>query len=121
MIQFGNRSLMASDSRLGTNKFKYPIYSLLVFDSKRNAIPVAWIITPRFTGNEMHIWIRALYDRIHSKDPTWKLGGFIVDDPLADINIIREVFKCSVLVSFWRVRHLWHKNLIKRCPDVSIQ
>ncbi|KAG0478816.1 hypothetical protein HPP92_013535 [Vanilla planifolia] len=121
MIQFGNRSLMASDSRFGTNKFKYPIYSLLVFDSKRNAIPVAWIITPRFAGNEMHIWIRALYDRIHSKDPTWKLGGFIVDDPLADINIIREVFKCSVLVSFWRVRHLWHKNLIKRCPDVSIR
>lgn len=72
--------------------FQYPIYSLLVFDSKKNAIPVAWIITPRFAICEIHRWMRALYDRIHSKDPTWKLGGFIIDDPLADLNVIRLTF-----------------------------
>lgn len=30
---------------------------------------------------------------------------------------LREVFQCSVLICFWRVRHAWHKNLIKRCPE----
>lgn len=29
----------------------------------------------------------------------------------------RDVFQCSVLISFWRVRHAWHKNLVKKCLD----
>lgn len=33
--------------------------------------------------------MRALYNRVQTKDPTWKLAGFIVDDPLADVNTIR--------------------------------
>ncbi|XP_077210645.1 uncharacterized protein LOC143846111 isoform X2 [Tasmannia lanceolata] len=120
MIRFGNRSLVASDSRFGTNKLKYPVHSLLVFDSNNKAIPVAWIITPRFASGDAHKWIRVLYYRIHSKDPTWKLAGFIVDDPSADVLTIREVFKCSVLICFWRVRHAWHKNLMKKCLETEM-
>nr|CAB3455928.1 unnamed protein product [Digitaria exilis] len=41
MIQFGSRSLLASDSKFGTNKLKYPVHSILVFDNQKNAIPVA--------------------------------------------------------------------------------
>lgn len=63
--------------------------SLLVFDQKNNAIPVAWIITPRFASCDTYRWLRALYDRIHSKDTTWRLGGFIVDDPSSDVHLIR--------------------------------
>ncbi|KAJ1412848.1 Zinc finger, SWIM-type [Sesbania bispinosa] len=113
MIRFGNRGLLASDSRFGTNKLKYPIQSLLVFNSDKKAIPVAWIITPRFSSFDANRWMRALYNRVHTKDPTWKLAGFIVDDPLYDVLAIRDVFQCSVLISFWRVRHLWHKNIMK--------
>lgn len=123
-----------------------PIYSLLVFDSKNNAIPVAWIMTPDFASGELHRWMGALYDRVHSKDPTWKLGGFIVDDPSADVrtirfltdisssyryivlkgtivwyfHICREVFQCSVLISFWRPRHAWHKNLLEKCSETEM-
>ncbi|KAJ8748744.1 hypothetical protein K2173_011298 [Erythroxylum novogranatense] len=121
MIRFGNRSLMASDSRFGTNKLKYPIYSLLVFNSDNKAIPVAWIITPSFADSNAHRWMRALYNRVCNKDPTWNLAGFIVDDPSTDILTIRDVFQCSVLISFWRVRHLWHKNLVKRCPEIEMR
>ncbi|KAI8028329.1 hypothetical protein LOK49_LG02G00805 [Camellia lanceoleosa] len=121
MIRFGNRGLVASDSRFGTNKLKYPIHSLLVFNSDNKAIPVAWIIAPRFACGDAHRWMRALYNRVHTKDPMWKLAGFIVDDPLADILTIREVFQCSVLISFWRVRHAWHKNLIKRCSEIEMR
>lgn len=119
MIRFGNHRILAADSRFGTNKLKYPIYSLLVFDSNNNAIPVAWIMTPNFASGEIHRWMRALYDRVHSKDPTWKLGGFIVDDPSTDVVTIREVFQCSVLISFWRVRHAWHKSLMEKCSDME--
>ncbi|KAG5538699.1 hypothetical protein RHGRI_019310 [Rhododendron griersonianum] len=121
LIRFGNRGLIASDSRFGTNKLKYPIHSLVVFNSENKAIPVAWIIAPRFSSGDTHRWMRALYNRVHTKDPMWKLAGFIVDDPLADILTIREVFQCSILISFWRVRHAWHKNLVKTCSDITLR
>ncbi|CAA7389819.1 unnamed protein product [Spirodela intermedia] len=121
MIRFGNRNLVASDSSFGTNKLKYPIHSLLVFDSNNSAIPIAWIITPRFACRESHRWLRSLYDRVHSKDPNWKLGGFIIDDPLADVHTIREVFQCSVLFCHWRMRRAWQKNIMERCLDEEMR
>ncbi|GLU04149.1 hypothetical protein SLE2022_213110 [Rubroshorea leprosula] len=120
MIRFGNRSLIAFDSRFGTNKMKYPVQSLLVFNSDKKAIPVAWIIAPAFASGDSHSWMRALYNRVRTKDPTWKLAGFIVDDPLTDVLAIRDVFECSVLISFWRARHAWHKNLLKRCSETEM-
>ncbi|CAA0827615.1 zinc ion binding [Striga hermonthica] len=119
MIRFGNCRLLVCDSRFGSNKLKYPVYSLVVFNSDNKAIPVAWVITPRFASRDTHRWMRALYNRVRAKDPTWKLAGFVVDEPSADILAIREVFECSVLICFWRVRHSWHKNLMKRVSDTD--
>lgn len=34
--------------------------------------------------------------------------------------LFREVFECSVLICFWRVRHAWHKNLLKRCSEMEV-
>ncbi|KAL5726857.1 hypothetical protein ACHQM5_000105 [Ranunculus cassubicifolius] len=121
MIKYGDNSLMASDSKFGTNKLKYPVHSLLVFDADKKAIPVAWIIAPQSANGDAYKWIRALHRKIHSRKPEWKLAGFIVDDPSADINTIREVFQCSVLISFWRVRHAWHKNLVTKCMDIEMR
>ncbi|CAN0860202.1 hypothetical protein LINGRAHAP2_LOCUS7882 [Linum grandiflorum] len=119
MIRFGNKRLMASDSVFGPNKLKYPVQSLLVFNSENKAVPVAWIISPRFATTDAHKWMRPLYNRVRSKDPSWMLAGYIIDDPLMDIIAIRDVFQCSVLLSFWRVRHSWHKNLLKRCTETE--
>ncbi|CAN1849694.1 hypothetical protein LINPERHAP1_LOCUS39493 [Linum perenne] len=119
MIRFGNKRLIASDSSFGPNKLKYPVQSLLVFNSENKAVPVAWIITPRFATADAHKWMRRLFNRVRAKDPTWMLAGFIIDDPLMDIITIRDVFQCSVLLSFWRVRHSWHKNLLKRCTETE--
>ncbi|CAI9115714.1 OLC1v1016700C1 [Oldenlandia corymbosa var. corymbosa] len=119
MIRFGNRRLLASDSRFGTKKLKYPVHSLVVFNSDNKAIPVAWIITPKFASGDAYRWMRALYNRVCTKDPSWKIAGFVVDDPSTDILSIKEVFQCSILICFWRVRHAWHKNLRSRCSDVD--
>ncbi|XP_030510240.1 uncharacterized protein LOC115724991 isoform X1 [Cannabis sativa] len=121
MIRFGNRSLLVSDSKFGTNKLKYPVHSLLVFNPDNKAIPVAWIISPRFASSDTDKWLRALHNRVQTKDPTWKLAGFIIDDPLADVHAIRDVFQCTVLISFWRVRHAWHKNLMQKCTENDIR
>lgn len=35
--------------------------------------------------------------------------------------LFREIFQCSVLLSFWRVRHAWHKNIMKKCVEIEKQ
>lgn len=37
------------------------------------------------------------------------------------VLLTRELFQCTVLISFWRVRHAWHKNLMKRCSDAEMR
>lgn len=68
---------------------QYPIHSLVVFNSDNKAMPVAWIIAPRFASGDSLRWMRALYNRVHMKDPKWKLAGFIIDDPSTDVLVIR--------------------------------
>lgn len=31
------------------------------------------------------------------------------------------MFQCSVLICLWRVRHAWHKNLMKKCPEIEMR
>lgn len=73
-----------------------------MFNSDNKAIPVAWVITSGFGTIDTHRWMRALYNRVCAKDPTWKLAGFVVDDPLADTLAIRSVFQVFVSVQFYR-------------------
>lgn len=82
-------SLIETNCKYIYKSNQYPIHSLLVFNSDKKAIPVAWIIAPRFSSLDAHRWMRALYNRVHTKDPTWKLDGFIVDDPLYNVLTIR--------------------------------
>lgn len=37
------------------------------------------------------------------------------------LNLLRDVFQCSVMICFWRVRHAWHKNLVKKCLDTEMR
>ncbi|KAM0957651.1 hypothetical protein ACFX2I_025689 [Malus domestica] len=72
MICFGNRSLIASDSRFGTTNLKsYSVHSLLVFNEDNKTIPVAWIVAPKFGSSNAHKWMRALYNRVQTKNPVW--------------------------------------------------
>lgn len=86
-------------SKLIGNVIQYPIHSLLVFYSDKKAIPVAWIIAPKFSSLDAHRWMRALYNRVHAKDPTSKLACFIVDDPSYDVLAIRLVQSISYYLS----------------------
>lgn len=33
--------------------------------------------------------------------------------------LLREVFRCSISICFWRVRHAWHKNLVEKCSETE--
>ncbi|KAL5709574.1 hypothetical protein ACHQM5_020249 [Ranunculus cassubicifolius] len=122
MIRFGHQSLMAVDSTFGIKKLKYPVCTILVFDSQQHALPVAWVITRSFAKEDVSKWMKALLDRVRNVDPCWKISGFLVDDAAAEIDPIREVFSCPVLFSLWRVRRTWLKNIVKKCStNVEVQ
>lgn len=121
MIRFGHRSLMAADSTFGIKRIKYPLCTLLVFDSRQHALPVAWIITRSIAKPDVSKWMKALLDRVHAVDPGWKINGFLIDDAATEIDPIRDTFACPILFSLWRVRRSWLRNVVKRCSNIEVQ
>lgn len=121
MIRFGHRSLIAADSTFGIKRLKYPLCTLLVFDSRQHALPVAWVVTRSSAKPDVTKWMKSLLDRARSIEPGWKISGFLIDDAAAEIDPIREIFCCPVLFSLWRVRRSWLRNIVKKCTNIKIQ
>lgn len=121
MVRFGHQSLLASDSSFGISKLKYPLYTLLAFDSRQHALPVAWVITRTIAKQDVIKWMKALADRVRAVDSCFRIGGFIIDDPASEIDPIRDIFCCPVLFSLWRIRRSWHKNVVKKCSNIEVQ
>ena len=71
-------------------ELQYPLCTLLVFDSRKHALPVAWVITRSFAKPDMSKWMKALHDRARSVEPGWKVSGFLIDDAAAETDPIRQ-------------------------------
>ncbi|KAL1556976.1 hypothetical protein AAHA92_12522 [Salvia divinorum] len=121
MIRFGHRNIIAADSTFGIKRLKYPLCTLLVFDSREHALPVAWIITRSIAKPDVAIWMKSLLDRVRSVNSGWKASGFLIDDAAAQIEPIRETFSCPVLFSLWRVRRSWLRHIVKKCTNIEVQ
>lgn len=121
LIRFGHRSVIALDSTFGIKSLKYPLCTLLVFDSRQHALPVAWVITRSVAKPDVTKWMKSLIDRVRAVEPGWKVNGFLIDDAAAEIDPIRETFSCPVLFSLWRVRRSWLRNIIKNCDNIEVQ
>ncbi|GLT81564.1 hypothetical protein SLE2022_000090 [Rubroshorea leprosula] len=121
MVRFGHRSLIATDSTFGIKRLKYPLCTLLVFDSRQHALPVAWVITRSFAKPDVTKWMKALLDRTRGVDQRWEISGFLIDDAATEIDPIRELFCCPVLFSLWRVRRSWLRNVVKKCSNIEVQ
>ncbi|AET02590.2 putative Zinc finger, SWIM-type [Medicago truncatula] len=121
MVRFGHRSIVAADSSFGVKRLKYPLFTLLVFDSRQHALPVAWIITRSFAKPDVSKWLKALIDRARSVEPGWKVSGFLIDDAAADIDLLSDIFDCPVLFSLWRIRRSWLRNIVRKCNNIEVQ
>ncbi|GER44251.1 SWIM zinc finger family protein [Striga asiatica] len=121
MVRFGHRNMIAADSTFGIKRLKYPLCTLLVFDSRQHALPVAWIITRSVAKPDVASWMKALLDRVCSVDSGWKVNGFLIDDAAIDVDPIRETFSCPVLFSLWRVRRSWLRHIVKKCSNIEVQ
>ncbi|XP_039165664.1 uncharacterized protein LOC120291921 [Eucalyptus grandis] len=104
MLHYGRNGSIAMHSSFGRNKLKYPLCTLLAFNTSHSAIPVAWIISSSLICQGIHKWIGPLAERIYTKDPTWQLSSFLVDDCSFKVSLIREAFRCRVLLCLWHVK-----------------
>ncbi|GJR63607.1 hypothetical protein Tco_1505769 [Tanacetum coccineum] len=107
---------------------QYPIQSLLVFNYDNKAVPVAWIISPSFSSGDTHRWMRALFNKVCIKDPTWKLAVFIVDDPLTDvltISFMEILVECKEFMDYFKAS--WYPRIgswittLKMMPIASLE
>eukprot|EP01018_Ginkgo_biloba_P033644 Gb_32486 [translate_table: standard] len=122
MVKFGKNNLITTDSTFGTNKLKYPLFTLIVFDTHQNRVPVAWIISSSSSANDIQNWMEKLQSRIHEVDPAWKPSAFMVDAVVAEINAIRyDVFGCHFLLCLWHFRRSWLNNLTKKFHDYLVR
>ena len=69
---------------------QYPLCTLLVFDSRQHALPVAWVITRSSAKLDVSKWMKALLDKARSVEPSWKISGFLIDDAAVEIDPIRQ-------------------------------
>lgn len=69
---------------------QYPLCTLLVFDSRQHALPIAWIISRSFSKPDVEKWMKSLLQRARSVEPGFMINGFIIDDAAAEIDPIRH-------------------------------
>ncbi|CAH8310017.1 unnamed protein product [Eruca vesicaria subsp. sativa] len=120
-VRFGHCSLVAADSTFGIKRLKYPLCTLLVFDSRGHALPVAWIISRSNLKSDVEKWMKILLQRAQSVEPGFRINGFIIDDAAMEIEPIRDTFCCPILFSLWRIRRSWLRNVVKKCDTIEVQ
>lgn len=121
MLKFGHDRLLAMNSTLGTNEFKFHLYTILVFDQHHSGIPVAWAITSSSGTATTKQWLLELFNRAILKSPEWKPNAFVVDDVAVEIDAIRSVFELPILLCLWHVRRCWLKNLLRKVKDWGVR
>ncbi|MCO5588011.1 hypothetical protein L7F22_041965 [Adiantum nelumboides] len=121
MLKFGHDRLVAMNSSLGENQYKFYLLSIVVLDQHQSAMPVAWIITSSCCGPTIKQWLPVLYKRAISVNAEWKPNAFAIDDAAVDVEAIRSVFNIPMLLCVWHARRCWLKHLIRKVKGWDIR
>eukprot|EP01018_Ginkgo_biloba_P003130 Gb_12399 [translate_table: standard] len=116
-VKFSHNSLIAMDSTFSTNKYGYQLYTLMVFDKQQNGLPIAWVISSPDKVSDIKIWLSALIEEGVKERENWKVNAFMTDDALAEIEALRSVVGCRILLCLWHVRRAWMKQVFKKATN----
>ncbi|MCO5557588.1 hypothetical protein L7F22_011154 [Adiantum nelumboides] len=118
---YGNNGVISMDSTFGTNFYKFQLYTILVFDTHQNGVPVAWVITSSAETNTIVTWLTRLRNRVLDYNKSWEANAFLVDDATAEINAISAVFNIPIFLCLWHVRRSWLKNLMRKVQNWNVR
>ncbi|KAI5070538.1 hypothetical protein GOP47_0014881 [Adiantum capillus-veneris] len=116
-FKHGNANLLAMDATFGTNKYKFNLYTILVFDSHRNGVPIAWVLTASATFESTRTWLTCFRNSMLDHHKSWEPGACMVDDAEQEIAALRVVFHQPILLCLWHVKRCWLKHLIRKVKD----
>ncbi|GLJ21542.1 hypothetical protein SUGI_0399080 [Cryptomeria japonica] len=88
MVQFLHDSIISMDLTFATNKYRYQLYSCLIFDEQQSRVPIAWAMTSKNKIKDIQVWLMELRRRGKEKRPNWRINAFITDDASAEIQVI---------------------------------
>jgi hypothetical protein len=60
MVSLNDNGAISMDVTFDTNDVKFHLFTLIVFDSHRTGVPVAWIITSHQTCDDLMEWLTLL-------------------------------------------------------------
>jgi hypothetical protein len=88
--KYGNNNVLAMDSTFGTNQYKMALYTIMVFDSHKNGIPIAWIIS---SSKRLDIipWLKSFRNIMLDSFKSWSPNAFLIDDAEPEMGAIRYV------------------------------
>ncbi len=116
LIKWGS-NVLCVDSTHNTNKYKFPLYSLVVRDGFGKGYPVAHMITNR---PESYGIVKLFYEKVRSGlgDQADELNPrfLMSDDKGYFVTAFKEVFPYSDplwLICIWHVKQAWKRNLNK--------
>eukprot|EP01018_Ginkgo_biloba_P027353 Gb_36941 [translate_table: standard] len=115
MLYLGVPGDIIFDNHTLSVEVKYPLFTLLVFDTHYNGLSVAWIISSSSSASDIQSWMEKLRSGIYKMDPTWRPTAFMVDDVVVEINAIRDVGQSNVETSSLKPRDKWSYRGMSCC------
>ena len=68
---------------------QHSLFTAIVFDKHRNAVPVMWALCQRGTAKDIATWLEAMVRRCRARKPDWKPNTVIVDDCDASLKALK--------------------------------
>ena len=88
---YGNNNMLAMDSTFGTNQYKMALYTIMVFDSHKNGILIAWIVRSSSKRLDIIAWLKASRNVMLDNFKSWSPNAFIIDDAELEMGAIRYI------------------------------
>ena len=89
LLKFGKNCVVLLDATFGTNHLKMPLYLGIVMDNFGNGVPGFMTLCQGTSQPDITQWLTALLQRVRKEDPEWMCSCVMVDDAIAEINLIK--------------------------------
>ena len=80
------------DSTFGTNMYKMALYTIMVFDTHKNGMPVAWIMAGSSRCIDIVQWLKTFRNTMLDHRKTWSPNAFLIDHAQLEQGAIRYVY-----------------------------
>jgi hypothetical protein len=89
MVPLCDDGAISMDATFSTNDVKFHLFTLMVFNTHRTRMLVAWIITSHQTCDDLVEWLTPLKTKLLKKNPKWRRSCFIVDDAPQELSTLQ--------------------------------